>query len=205
MKEIRVGVPDADTVMRNGKRNGARDGYHALALYSAGKLDMPIRKDPQAEFVPILSEVGRKDFDGVQSPINREYMDGLRRDLEKVGLSGFYGKPLGEMNSQVELSAQALNAQKVVFLEGDVEDNGGFDSVITADLESDVRRVLSESNLSHRQMYTIVERFFRGEQLKTIGESLGVTGERARQIQNEALKKLRESGLFHHLRDYLRE
>lgn len=62
--------------------------------------------------------------------------------------------------------------------------------------QSDYYRVIREtakSVLNDRLWDVIDRRYFKGETLKQVAEALGVTKERARQLENEALRKLRRS------------
>lgn len=61
------------------------------------------------------------------------------------------------------------------------------------------------SILSPEQEYTIRQRFYNSRSLKNTGEDLGVSPERARQIETKALRNLRTAKISRELREYIEE
>lgn len=80
-----------------------------------------------------------------------------------------------------------------------------LDNVIDASMKTDVRSALD--SLSSRERFIIEKRYpFDGQSestLQDIGDQLGITRERVRQIEISALKKLKENPRTKHLREYL--
>ncbi len=59
------------------------------------------------------------------------------------------------------------------------------------DLAADLARAIEEADLTTNERTAIRARFFQGKTLEEVGEELGVSRERARQIQNRGLAMLR--------------
>jgi RNA polymerase primary sigma factor len=72
-------------------------------------------------------------------------------------------------------------------------------------LRSDLLAVLDELTERERRVLILRYGLLDGQHrtLETVGKAIGMTRERARQIEAEALKKLRSSEVGRHLRDYL--
>lgn len=68
------------------------------------------------------------------------------------------------------------------------------------DIVRDVRAAIDE--LTPRQQEVVEEHYFAGDSLEAIGEAQGVSAQRIRQIEREALKRMRKS---EHLTAYRRE
>lgn len=98
-------------------------------------------------------------------------------------------------------AGNAVNARHLVSVDemAMTEDSHPFELLITdarAETESSLAEELTilqkaVDNLDLRLKYVLIRRYFDGQSLRAISESMGITKERVRQLQEQALAKLR--------------
>jgi RNA polymerase primary sigma factor len=125
------------------------------------------------------------------------------------------GQPTERVMSMLEAARQPLSLETPVGEEGE-HTLGEFveDTAQATPAEAAARRLLREdlaaalAQLSERERRILSLRYGiedgRHRTLEEVGRELGMTRERARQIEAEALRRLRASETWGHLRDYLR-
>jgi RNA polymerase sigma factor (sigma-70 family) len=55
-------------------------------------------------------------------------------------------------------------------------------------------QILKKCKASDRDRYVVLARYFQGKSLRELGEELGVSGTRIRQIERKTLRSLRSTG-----------
>ena len=108
--------------------------------------------------------------------------------------------------SYLSLDNYIGNEEDKTFLESlEDEDTNVEKAIIAKTLKSSIDEIIS--SLDPREAEIIMKRYgFDGESPKTLeelGESMGVSRERIRQLENRALEKLRKKALKKRLNDYL--
>lgn len=108
--------------------------------------------------------------------------------------------------SYLSLDNYIGNEEDKTFLESlEDEDTNVEKAIIAKTLKSSIDEIIS--SLDPRETEIIMKRYgFDGESPKTLeelGESMGVSRERIRQLENRALEKLRKKALKKRLNDYL--
>ena len=110
-----------------------------------------------------------------------------------------------------------LSINKIIGSEDDTElehfiadsDQGLEEKFIQKALASDVRKLFEKCNLSDREKEVLILRFGfcdeRVYRLEEIGQMYNVTRERIRQIESNALKKLRQSEHIKHFANYMQK
>lgn len=137
----------------------------------------------------------------------------VRKELEKRKKKGEYITP-NEIAEIMALTREALSLDMPV---GDEEDTHFIDflsfhgtedverKIIEDSLKKEVRKLLEQ--LPEKERKVIELRFgLSGEEPKTlreIGEILGISRERTRQLENRALRRLRQLAMKRHLKEYL--
>ncbi len=141
----------------------------------------------------------------------------LTQDLEREPSSDEMAEALGVTHEKLRIMIRA--AQQPISLESSIDDEEAHmladqvqdratpapeEMAIKAQLEEDLRRLLD--TLSTRERLVLEFRYGlrgrRGLTLKEIGQKLGVTRERARQIESQALWRLRQPRYSEEFRDY---
>lgn len=124
------------------------------------------------------------------------------------------GQPVEKIDAVLKVMRQPISLETPVGDDGSstlgalIEDHGQrapSDTVAAAMLRQDLEAALAELNERERKILTMRYGLVDGEHhtLEYIGKAIGMTRERARQIEAEALRKLRNSETWKHLRDYL--
>ena len=148
-----------------------------------------------------------------------------KRTAEKLGqalgrrptteeLATALGQPVEKIDAVLKAMRQPISLETPVGDDGSstlgalIEDHGQrapSDTVAAAMLRQDLEAALAELNERERKILTMRYGLVDGEHhtLEHIGKAIGMTRERARQIEAEALRKLRNSETWKHLRDYL--
>ncbi len=137
----------------------------------------------------------------------------INKELERRKKKGEYITP-NEIAEIMSLTREALSLDAPV---GDEEDTHFIDflsfhgtedvekKIIEESLKKEVRQLLDK--LPEKERKVIELRFgLSGEEPKTlreIGEILGISRERTRQLENRALRRLRQMAIKRHLKDYL--
>lgn len=108
--------------------------------------------------------------------------------------------------SSLSLDNYVGNDEDKTFLESlEDEDSNVENAIIAKTLKYAIDEIIT--SLDPREAEIIIKRYgFNGEQpqtLEELGESMGVTRERIRQLENRALDKLRKKALKKRLNDYL--
>jgi RNA polymerase primary sigma factor len=138
----------------------------------------------------------------------------LGRQPTREELALALGEPVEKITRVLEALRQPISLETPVGEEGDstlgalIEDTGQrspADSATATLLRQDLDTALSELTERERKILILRYGLLDGQHrtLEEIGKTIGMTRERARQIEAEALRKIRHSDVWRHLRDYL--
>ncbi|HEU5100017.1 MAG TPA: sigma-70 family RNA polymerase sigma factor [Roseiflexaceae bacterium] len=149
----------------------------------------------------------------------------VKRAAEKLGqalgrqptaeeLSVSLGLPVEKINGVFAAMRQPISLETPVGEDGEstlgtlIEDatqGSPADMAASTLLCSDLQNALSELTERERKILTLRYGLADGEYrtLEEVGKTIGMTRERARQIEAEALRKIRNSDTWRHLHDYL--
>jgi RNA polymerase primary sigma factor len=151
-------------------------------------------------YLHLKETLGREPtIDEVMSYLEEQ---GVKIDRSAVESAILYKKTFTSLDAPVESEDDDLTVENTISIY-DTED------VEKEIVEDDLKRIISEilEVLSPRERDVIVHRYgLNGEEPKTlseIGEMLGISRERTRQIELRALKKIRKMALDRGLRDFL--
>jgi RNA polymerase primary sigma factor len=149
----------------------------------------------------------------------------LKRAADKLGqalgrqpsteeLAGALGQPVEKIKSVFKAMRQPISLETPIGEDGDstlgalIEDTtqrSPAESATATLLRRDLDAALAELTEREQKILTLRYGLIDGEHrtLEEIGKTIGMTRERARQIEAEALGKIRHSEIWSHLRDYL--
>jgi RNA polymerase primary sigma factor len=139
---------------------------------------------------------------------------GLGRQPSADELAVALGQPVEKINRAFAAMRQPISLETPVGEDGErtlgalIEDKiqgTPVDAVAQSLLHSDLSAALEDLTERERRILTLRYGFEDGEHhtLEEVGKMMGMTRERARQIEAEALRKLRTSETWRHLREYL--
>ena len=138
----------------------------------------------------------------------------LGRQPSNEELAIALGQPVEKIDGIVKALRQPISLETPVGEEGDstlgalIEDKGlvaPAEAAAQSLLQQDLDAALAELTERERKILTLRYGLADGQHrtLEEVGRSLGMTRERARQIEAEALRTIRNSETWRHLRDYL--
>jgi RNA polymerase primary sigma factor len=139
----------------------------------------------------------------------------LGRQPTTEELAAELGLSIEKVNSLFAAMRQPISLETPVGEEGEgtlgalIEDKivaSPAEAVATTLLRRDLHRALSELTERESRILTLRYGLADGQHrtLEEVGKTIGMTRERARQIEAEALRKIRHSDTWRHLHDYLR-
>jgi RNA polymerase primary sigma factor len=138
----------------------------------------------------------------------------LGRQPNAAELASALGQPVEKIEGVIKVMRQPISLETPVGEEGDstlgtlIEDTtqrSPADSAAETLLRRDLDAALAELSERERKILTLRYGLADGQHrtLEDVGKTVGMTRERARQIEAEALRKIRHSDTWRHLRDYL--
>lgn len=113
------------------------------------------------------------------------------------------------LNSSISLDAPvgdtADNETTLGELQPDPDSSQAFDDAEKAMWNSQLRTALEKAldQIPNTQAETIRRRYFQGDTLKAVGTAMGISTERARQLEENGLQALRAPGVFEPLEAFL--
>lgn len=147
-----------------------------------------------------------------------QFLETHGREATREELASLVGIPLSKMDYYLRLTSPVLSLDKPV---GEEQDSTLADLIAEQPEDSPSIEVLNEqqalhdtllsmlSELSPREQKVIILRFGLFDDtprtLKEVAKQLGITGERVRQIQERALRKMRTPDQKEKLQDFLEE
>lgn len=146
--------------------------------------------------------------------LRKEFMSNHGRDPNMIEISLALDIPMEQVKDVIKWVSDTTSINQVI---GDEEDTelGSFipdkvnieEDVVASDMQVSVRRMVENSNLDDRLKTIIYYRYGfynnRVYTLEEIGQMLGLTRERVRQLEVKAIKKLRRSKVIYSCVDYL--
>jgi RNA polymerase primary sigma factor len=149
----------------------------------------------------------------VKRAVNR-LAQALGRQPTREELALALGQPVEKITRVLEAMRQPISLETPVGEEGDstlgalIEDTGQrapAEAAAETLLRQDLEAALTELTEREQKILTLRYGLADGQPrtLEQVGKTIGMTRERARQIEAEALRKIRNSGTWRHLRDYL--
>lgn len=146
--------------------------------------------------------------------LQKEYISNHGREPNMIEISLALDVPMEQVKDLFKWMTDTSSINQIV---GDDEDTelGSFipdkvnieDEVLVSDMQSTVRRMVEKSSLDDRLKAIIYYRYGfyndRVYKLEEIGQMLGLTRERVRQLEVKAIKKLRRSKEVYSCVDYL--
>jgi RNA polymerase primary sigma factor len=138
----------------------------------------------------------------------------LGRPATAAEVATALGQPAEKIQNVFKAMRQPISLETPVGEEGDstlgalIEDKGQIAPIEAAAanlLQLDLDAALQELTERERKILMLRYGLLDGQHrtLEDIGKTIGMTRERARQIEAEALRKIRNSDTWRHLRDYL--
>ena len=109
--------------------------------------------------------------------------------LHKVMARVRQGKPLEGLSERVVETAKTLNKRHTISLDGAMDMEGSEAEREQPELMAALSAALS--TLRERERYLIEQRYFHGRTYRDLGEEIGVSVERVRQIIKKGLEKMR--------------
>jgi RNA polymerase primary sigma factor len=138
----------------------------------------------------------------------------LGRQPSTEELASALGQPVEKIKSVFKAMRQPISLETPIGEDGDstlgalIEDTtqrSPAESATGTLLRRDLEAALSELTEREQKILTLRYGLIDGEHrtLEEVGKTIGMTRERARQIEAEALRKIRHSDIWSHLHDYL--
>jgi RNA polymerase primary sigma factor len=138
----------------------------------------------------------------------------LERQPTAAELAAELGQPVEKITHVLAALRQPISLETPIgedqestlgALIADTEQEPAIETVSRGLLRQDVASALSELTERERKVLTLRYGLADGEHrtLEEVGKAIGMTRERARQIEAEALRRIRASETWRHLRDYL--
>lgn len=123
--------------------------------------------------------------------VSPDQLEGIKKSAEVLNLRSL-DDPVGEDLTRGELITDPRDP---------------FEEVLEEVQREELRSVLWPlvEELPERESHVLRGRYKEGRELRAIGDDLGISAERVRQIENEALKKMRRSKVRRQLEPYVEE